>query len=756
MPAARKPSRKSTSNGSPSSTTSPLPTEQWTEPPFCGFIETTEDALLILEAARRRLIPRVTRRLSDRERKLIASGSVFVFEEEESGIKRWTDSLVWSPSRILGNFLIYRETDKRNPDGSQPTRPGHRNSQSSGGGPSSILVAETDTSIPQPSSSAAAWSGSLSRPKGTKTDTSLSGEAGSSGLDRARERVLLGSLTNSTKFKDDGMMKKTFSLTLPGTNKTHHLVSYYKVSDVEAGRLRTPSSLPELAALDISPDFLERTHFRVPPRVELGEDGRVRYRGEPQDDQEPESPPAHHQSFDSVPPSSSGTAVSPSRSPSYGHSSGSYRQPPVDYSALTSAAQAQSYLNNPMSLDVGLGEPTYYPPQPFSPSSTSYSGYMNTTSPTGYEPPSTSSSIYGYPSAIGASYTGSSYDDGGFSSSVSVSRANSMTASGDDLTMMDPVMGGATTAGPIAMTHQSLAHSHGHTSASVASTVASSASDGSGNTLVSSSGSGSTSPGISESRRSSMSAVCSPMIVNGVKSEPNDVDGLDVGMGMMMEGVTTTLSKGWQNGTYVNYNNGGSGYDNSSMASSASANSYSIPPPQVIRQHSHGHHHHHHQQQQQQQPYPQHHRHHSQMAVKTSVPAAPTYTSSMVSSPMMTSPTNPLAPAIPAPQNYYSPSQSHPVYSNYHSQAPYFNSPANSGSNVPQPYTEHAAMSNSGNTGMYSPDTGSAASHSSGSNGGSVLGSPMSSEGGYGQHHVRTGSLGGSGRNTMMMQTFIS
>lgn len=76
---------------------------------------------------------------------------------------------------------------------------------------------------------------------------------------------------------------QTFSLTLPsethhGVGKTHHLVSYYKVVDVEAGRLRTPSSLPEFKALEISPEFLDKTHFRVPPRVEVGEDGRVRFR----------------------------------------------------------------------------------------------------------------------------------------------------------------------------------------------------------------------------------------------------------------------------------------------------------------------------------------------------------------------------------------------------------------------------------------------------------------------------------------------
>ena len=54
----------------------------WTDPPWTGFIETTGDALLILEAARRGMIPRVTRRLVDAERKMITSGSVFVSSAE--------------------------------------------------------------------------------------------------------------------------------------------------------------------------------------------------------------------------------------------------------------------------------------------------------------------------------------------------------------------------------------------------------------------------------------------------------------------------------------------------------------------------------------------------------------------------------------------------------------------------------------------------------------------------------------------------
>jgi hypothetical protein len=64
---------------------------------------------------------------------------------------------------------------------------------------------------------------------------------------------------------------------------SQHLISYYKIEDVEGGRLRSPSSLPELASLDISPEYLDKTHFRNPPKVEFGPDGVPRYRGEADD-----------------------------------------------------------------------------------------------------------------------------------------------------------------------------------------------------------------------------------------------------------------------------------------------------------------------------------------------------------------------------------------------------------------------------------------------------------------------------------------
>lgn len=158
----------------------------WTEPPWSGWIETTGDALLILEAARRGLIPRVTRRLVDSERKMITSGSVFVFDEDESGIKRWTDGFFWSPSRILGNFLLYRETDKRGA--------GHKGARSEPASDVTELSQYEGVKVE---------GFTLSRPKA---------DTGHLGVDKNRERTLMGSLTNSYKFKPDGLMKKVRGL----------------------------------------------------------------------------------------------------------------------------------------------------------------------------------------------------------------------------------------------------------------------------------------------------------------------------------------------------------------------------------------------------------------------------------------------------------------------------------------------------------------------------------------------------------------
>lgn len=87
-------------------------------PTFKGYIEDENDALLILQATLDGKLQQIPRRPYEIERPyLIVSGSIFVFVEEVSGIKRWTDGISWSPSRITGKFLVYRELDKSSGQG---------------------------------------------------------------------------------------------------------------------------------------------------------------------------------------------------------------------------------------------------------------------------------------------------------------------------------------------------------------------------------------------------------------------------------------------------------------------------------------------------------------------------------------------------------------------------------------------------------------------------------------------------------------
>ncbi|KAG0442588.1 Global transcription regulator sge1 [Dictyocoela muelleri] len=65
-----------------------------------------------MHAVRMNLIKPVEQRLTDDERNSIDSGSIFCFIEKDGGIKRWTDGRIWSPSKILGQFLLYKEVPR--------------------------------------------------------------------------------------------------------------------------------------------------------------------------------------------------------------------------------------------------------------------------------------------------------------------------------------------------------------------------------------------------------------------------------------------------------------------------------------------------------------------------------------------------------------------------------------------------------------------------------------------------------------------
>ncbi|EPQ29898.1 uncharacterized protein PFL1_02571 [Pseudozyma flocculosa PF-1] len=292
---------------------------------FQGYVSSTQDALLIFEAVRRGIMPKITRRLREDERGLIKSGTVFVFDERESGIKRWTDGLLWSPSRILMNFLVYRQIDRKSvrPPPDQPafatSQPGfplpsapiesslsnsaqgnglrpfgmsHSGSLEEAGMVGSLApyAASSNPGLSTSSSSLSAYhdtSSGLSAAYTTQAQAAAgmvvpaAAPTAASRRDNELERSLVGSLTNSYPFLKDGLCKKTISIQVEGS--TQHLISYYTVEDVRSGRLRTPSSLPEIAALCISPIFLNKSNFRNPPHIEYGPDGIPRYRGDASD-----------------------------------------------------------------------------------------------------------------------------------------------------------------------------------------------------------------------------------------------------------------------------------------------------------------------------------------------------------------------------------------------------------------------------------------------------------------------------------------
>ncbi|KAI0846315.1 Gti1/Pac2 family-domain-containing protein [Daldinia vernicosa] len=217
-------------------------------PTFHGYISSTMDALILFEACLSGRLSHVPRRPHDRERsELIASGNVFMYEEHSSGIRRWTDGVPWSPSRILGNFLLYRELDK-------PFQPGEKKR--------AMKRQRTDSMITKSSSHSRASS------VGNYASAMIDGGASMSNLDSTAsarndaERALVGSLVDSYQFRPHGLIKKTISVTYNGIQ--HHLVSYYNIDDVIHNKLRTPTQDPNLR--DVSPraPLISSSSFRAP------------------------------------------------------------------------------------------------------------------------------------------------------------------------------------------------------------------------------------------------------------------------------------------------------------------------------------------------------------------------------------------------------------------------------------------------------------------------------------------------------------
>ncbi|KAI4670768.1 uncharacterized protein J4E88_009861 [Alternaria novae-zelandiae] len=175
---------------------------------YHGHVRTPNDAIILFEACRIGILPRVQRRLSEKERQQIKSGSVFVWDEREAGMRRWTDGKSWSASRVSGSFLTYREMEGKRGGSAVPTAP----------------VAK--------------------RASGKSPDGTGSGESDGEGPDGYR-------------YKPDGLMKQSFSITTQ-SGQHLHLISYYSRSnsnnlpqptnDAQLRHIRPPKNMyPESA-----------------------------------------------------------------------------------------------------------------------------------------------------------------------------------------------------------------------------------------------------------------------------------------------------------------------------------------------------------------------------------------------------------------------------------------------------------------------------------------------------------------------------
>ncbi|KAJ1325768.1 Gti1/Pac2 family transcription factor [Microdochium nivale] len=160
---------------------------------YQGYVRTPSDAIKLFEACRLGLLPRVQRRLSEKERQSIRSGSVFVWDEREAGMRRWTDGKSWSASRVSGSFLTYREMEGKRGAGFTSNR------RTNGRTPESGRVSDED-------------------PEGEP---------------------------EGYRYKVDGLMKQSFSITT-SQGQHLHLISYYSRPHPGAPDLPQPNTDPQL------------------------------------------------------------------------------------------------------------------------------------------------------------------------------------------------------------------------------------------------------------------------------------------------------------------------------------------------------------------------------------------------------------------------------------------------------------------------------------------------------------------------------
>ena len=218
---------------------------------YYGAIETIQDSILLVETCRRGFLPRVPRRLGDRERALIRPGSVFVFVERESGIKRWTDGKIWSPSRITGDFLSYRQLENRPAIPNATTRRAIAVAAASSTGTMAGMKNNNMAMINGASMMANTGMGIVPCNEEDEEEEyydtdSIDALSSNTSHQSGRQRNTSGLERHGTVVKKNGLVKRTISLRV--NEEVCHLISYTLESSALDQTLRSlaPSKVPGL------------------------------------------------------------------------------------------------------------------------------------------------------------------------------------------------------------------------------------------------------------------------------------------------------------------------------------------------------------------------------------------------------------------------------------------------------------------------------------------------------------------------------
>src|SRR6266536_4293855 len=214
---------------------------------YNGHVRTPADAIKLFEARRLGLLPRVQRRLSEKERQSIKSGSVFVWDEREAGMRRWTDGKSWSASRVSGSFLTYREMEGKRGGGQFVPPPVRR------------MAGKTPDSG-----------------RGSDEDQDMDGEG-----------------PDGYRYKPDGLMKQSFSITT-STGQHLHLISYHSRPHPNAPELLTPTTDPALRHIvPVKGMYPESTVHEQGPAVTRAPMQQSPYRQSPHQQMHPGLSPGH-------------------------------------------------------------------------------------------------------------------------------------------------------------------------------------------------------------------------------------------------------------------------------------------------------------------------------------------------------------------------------------------------------------------------------------------------------------------------------